>query len=127
MRWLADECVDAGVVNALRNTGHDVLYIAEASAGLADPQVIALAEAEGRVFLTEDKDFGELVFRFRLVVPGLVLLRIDPTRSHLKSPRLAAVISQIGDGLVGSYAVVTETRTRLRHLDNRHDPSPRSR
>jgi predicted nuclease of predicted toxin-antitoxin system len=117
MRWLADECVDAGLVALLRNAGHDVVYLAESSAGVTDAEAIGLAEAENRLLLTEDKDFGELVFRFRMAVPGLVLLRIDPIRSHLKRLRLEAVISQIGEGLFGRYVVVTETRARSRAME----------
>jgi len=116
MRWLADECVDAGVVAALRQAGHDVLYIAESAAGLTDTAALSLASNEQRLFLTEDKDFGELVFRFRLEVPGLVLLRIDAARPHLKRKRLETVISQIGEGLLGRYVVITETRSRSRPL-----------
>jgi predicted nuclease of predicted toxin-antitoxin system len=116
MRWLADECVDAAVVVLLRQAGHDVSYIAEIASGLTDAEALRLAYDEQRLFLTEDKDFGELVFRFRLSVPGLVLLRIDATRSHLKWRRLEAVIGQIGEGLHGRYVVVTETRSRSRPL-----------
>ena len=78
MRWLADECVAAGLVALLRADGHDVVYVAEAAAGLSDADVITLASREMRVLLTEDKDFGDLVFRRERAVPGVVLLRIAP-------------------------------------------------
>jgi hypothetical protein len=52
-----------------------------------------------------------------MAVPGLVLLRIDPTRSQLKRLRLEAVISQIGEGLFGRYVVVPETRARSRAME----------
>jgi predicted nuclease of predicted toxin-antitoxin system len=116
MRLLADECVDAGLVSVLQNAGHDVSYVAETAAGLTDAEVLRLARDESRLFLTEDKDFGELIFRFRLAVPGLVLLRIDPTRVALKGKRLEALISQLGERLFGRYVVVTETRARSRAL-----------
>jgi predicted nuclease of predicted toxin-antitoxin system len=116
MRWLADECVAAALVAALGEAGHDVLYIADFAAGLSDTEALGLARDEHRLLLTEDKDFGELVFRFRLAVPGLVLLRIDVARAHLKWRRLNAVIGQIGEGLFGRYVVVTETRCRSRPL-----------
>jgi predicted nuclease of predicted toxin-antitoxin system len=116
MRWLADECVDAAVVASLRGARHDVSYIAEIASGLTDTEVLQRARDEGRLFLTEDKDFGELIFRFRLAVPGLVLLRIDTTWAYLKWPRLETVLSQIGEGLFGRYVVITETRSRSRPL-----------
>ena len=116
MRWLADECVDAALVASLRSAAHDVLYIAEHAAGVTDTAALELAQAEQRLFLTEDKDFGELVFRFGLDVPDLVLLRIDTRRSSMTWSRLEAAIAQIGEGLFGRYVVVTENRIRARPL-----------
>jgi predicted nuclease of predicted toxin-antitoxin system len=117
MRWLADECVAAALVAALRAAQHDVAYIAEIASGLSDTEALALARAEQRLFLTEDKDFGELVFRFQLSVPGLILLRIDTTRPlDLRWTRLEAAITQIGEGLFGRYVVVIQNRTRSRPL-----------
>jgi hypothetical protein len=80
VRWLADECVDAALVSRLRGAGHDVVYVAELASGISDTEVLQLAQSNGRVLLTEDKGFGELVFRSKLTVPGVVLLRIDPER-----------------------------------------------
>jgi predicted nuclease of predicted toxin-antitoxin system len=51
------------LVGFLRTAGHNVAYIAEAAAGLSDADVIDLASRETRLLLTEDKDFGDLVFR----------------------------------------------------------------
>ena len=62
MRWLADECVDAGLVLHLRADGHDVAYMAEIMPAASDLEVVTRARAEGRVLLTEDKDFGDLIF-----------------------------------------------------------------
>jgi len=116
MRWLADECVAAPLVATLREAGHDVSYIADFASGLSDTEVLGLARDEHRLLLTEDKDFGELVFRFRWAVPGLVLLRIDATRAYLKWRRLNAVIGQIGEELFGRYVVIIESRSRSRPL-----------
>ena len=116
MRWLADECVAAPLVAFLRTGGHDVLYVAEAAAGLNDADVIALALREKRLLLTEDKDFGELVFRRERAVPGVVLMRIGSENSRLKATRLAAAIERYGGGLFGRYMVIEEGRFRSRRL-----------
>jgi predicted nuclease of predicted toxin-antitoxin system len=116
VRWLADECVAAPLVALLRTDGHDVLYVAEAAAGLSDADVIALALQEKRLLLTEDKDFGDLVFRRERAVPGVVLMRIDSGNSVLKAERLAAVIERYGEGLFGRYMVIEEGRFRSRRL-----------
>jgi predicted nuclease of predicted toxin-antitoxin system len=116
VRWLADECVDAALVTRLRGAGHDASYIAEIASGITDTEALWRAHEEGRLFLTEDKDFGELVFRFKRAVPGVVLLRIDPEKSQLKWTRLEAAIAKFGEGLFGRYVVIEEARFRSRPL-----------
>jgi predicted nuclease of predicted toxin-antitoxin system len=93
-----------------------VLYIAEHASGSTDIEALRQALDEQRLFLTEDKDFGELVFRFKLAVPGLVLLRIRPERSALKWARLETAIASFHENLFGRYIVVSETRLRARPL-----------
>jgi predicted nuclease of predicted toxin-antitoxin system len=114
--WLADECITSSLVRELRGAGHDVLYIAEFAASLSDVEVMALASQEGRLLLTADKDFGELVFRRSQVVPGLILLRIDPENGELVRARLLEAVDQFGQGLFGRYVVIDEIRFRSRPL-----------
>jgi predicted nuclease of predicted toxin-antitoxin system len=116
VRWLADECVDAPLVRLLREQRYDVVYMAEHSSGATDEDVLALAQSEDRLLLTEDKDFGELVVRWHWRVPGLVLLRIEPQRDELKWIRLSKAISTFGDRLFGRYVVIEESRLRSRDL-----------
>jgi predicted nuclease of predicted toxin-antitoxin system len=116
VRWLADECVDAGLVARLRNAGHDALYIAEVSGGASDGEVLRRAQAEARLLLTEDKGFGDLVFRSDLPAPGVVLLRLDSEKHLLKWERLEAAIAAFGERLLGRYLVVEESRFRSRPL-----------
>jgi hypothetical protein len=66
--------------------------------------------------LTEDKDFGDLVFRHGRRVPGIIVLRIDPALHELKSVRLNAAIGRFGEGLLGRYTIVEAARFRSRTL-----------
>ncbi|MES2196724.1 MAG: DUF5615 family PIN-like protein [Pseudomonadota bacterium] len=116
MRWLADECVAAPLVVFLRTSGHDVLYIAESAAGSSDADVISLALRENRLLLTEDKDFGDLVFRRQRTVPGVVLMRTDFDNPMRKALRLQATITRYGEELFGRYTVVEDGRVRSRRL-----------
>jgi predicted nuclease of predicted toxin-antitoxin system len=75
MRFLADESCDFAAVRALRTGGHDVLAVAEITHRSIDREAMALAAADDRVLLTEDKDFGWLAFVAREPVPGVVLIR----------------------------------------------------
>ena len=66
MKILADECCPANMVAALRNDGHDVVYVAETAPSTKDTNIIAWALREQRILVTEDRDFCELVFVNRM-------------------------------------------------------------
>ena len=59
---MADESCAKPVVLALREAGHDVVSIGEVAPGATDQQVLERALNERRVLITEDRDFGELVY-----------------------------------------------------------------
>jgi predicted nuclease of predicted toxin-antitoxin system len=63
MRILANENMAGSVVLALRDRGHDVLAAKESMRGEEDATILARAQAESRLVVTQDKDFGELAFR----------------------------------------------------------------
>lgn len=119
MRLLVDECVDAGLVSHLRTAGHDVVYMAEVAPAANDKEIVTRAQAEGRVLLTEDKHFGDLVFRRGQSIPGVVLLRVDPAMHGLKSARLDAAIERFGENLLGRYSIIEAARFRTRPLPRR--------
>jgi hypothetical protein len=108
--------VSGGLVTHLRGAEHDVVYVAEMAPGIEDAGILARAHDEARLLLTEDKDFGELVFRWKSSIPGLVLLRIDSERHLLKWQRLDAAIGHFGATLFGHYTVIEAGRFRSRRL-----------
>lgn len=116
MRWLIDECMDAGLVARMREHGHDVVYVMETAPAANDSEVMRRAQFENRILLTEDKDFGDLVFRRWQDVPGIILSRIDPTMHSLKWRRLTAAIERFGENLYGRYTILEEDRFRSRPL-----------
>jgi predicted nuclease of predicted toxin-antitoxin system len=116
VRRLVDECVDAALVDQLRTSGHDVVYVAEVAPRTSDVDVLLRAHNERRLLLTEDKDFGDLIFRQARSVPGIVLVRIDSRRRLFKGPRLKAAIERFGEGMFGRYTVIEDVRFRSRPL-----------
>ncbi len=61
MKFLAEECCDVFLVDKLRATGRDVLYVVEEEQGISDSQVLTKAFSENRILITEDKDFANLL------------------------------------------------------------------
>lgn len=120
MRLLADENIAAPLVRMLRKQGFDVDYVAELQPGLSDDGVLALAVRERRPILTEDRDFGELVFRQKRDVPGVIMLRL-PAAERAHWPRVVALLQLHEKKLPGSYVVIDSKRLRMRPLPDPHD------
>lgn len=113
MRFLVDECTGPTVAKWLRSEGHEVFSIYEQARGLTDAAVLSKALSENWILVTNDKDFGEMIFRERRVHKGVVFLRLADERAANKIDVLRKLIASHGDRLAGKFVTVTETRIRL--------------
>jgi predicted nuclease of predicted toxin-antitoxin system len=116
IKLLADENIAAPMVAALRDAGHDVLYIVEHAPGVADDEVLDLAREESRVILTEDKDFGDLVVRLKKGVSGVILVRLPSGPWKVRYDRLAEVLDIYKEEFHDRYVVVETDRVRSRPI-----------
>jgi predicted nuclease of predicted toxin-antitoxin system len=116
LKFLADECCDTGIVSSLRKDGHDVTYVLERKPGVSDDEVLVEAYNEERILLTEDKDFGELVYRLKKPSSGIVLIRIDVKERHMKWRRLKKLIENYDERLPGHFVVIDSQKFRFRPL-----------
>ncbi len=64
MEFLANENFPGPSIGFLRKNGVNVKSIAEQNPGISDEQVMKLGIDEGRIILTHDSDYGELIFKF---------------------------------------------------------------
>lgn len=113
MRILADENFPGDAVAALRERGHDVARAQSDAPGISDTEVLARAQAEGRILVTFDKDFGELAFRSGLPASnGIVLFRISmPSPSRVAQVAVAALESRTD--WAGHFSVAEDDRIRM--------------
>jgi len=113
VRFLADESCDFSVVRALRAAGHDVLAVAEVLSGSDDAVVMDLAFREYRVLLTEDKDFGQLVYAYSQQSSGVILIRYPASARKGLPEAVVTLVSRIAADLVGSFVVMSPGRVRI--------------
>ena len=117
MRFLADECIPPAIIASLRVTGHDVLSVREAFPSASDAFILSLSVQERRIVLTEDNDYGELIFhRSKAAAVGVVLLRMPDAKRDKRWARLKAVLDELGDRLLGKYVIVGPDRVRVAQL-----------
>lgn len=112
--FMADENVDAGIVVRLRADGHDVVWVAELAPGIDDEQVMALANDQGRVLITTDKDFGDLVFRLGRVTAGVILLRLEGLASTAKAETVSLAVAAHFAEIGGAFSVIAPGVMRIR-------------
>ena len=112
MKFLLDACMASrSLHDLLEGLGHDVLSCPDVDPQAADEALLALARDEGRVLLTEDKDFGELVFVRRLPHPCIVRF------VEMSVAEQVAAMRQLLErhaGALGAGAIVVVTREKVR-------------
>ena len=111
MRLLADENFPLPTIEALRHAGHDVAWVRTDHPGAKDSELLDLAESDGRVLLTLDKDFWQIAIQRRhpLEQSGLLLFRVHPAIPENITPlvhRTLATAQKWG----GHASVVTAER-----------------
>lgn len=113
MRFLADESCDFAAVRALRADGHDVETVSEVNPGADDEVVLALARAESRVLLTEDKDFGLLAYGGGQDTSGVILIRYPADARRSLGLAVVQVVTELADRIAGAFIVVEPGRARV--------------
>ena len=120
MRFLLDENVEFRIAIMLAADGHDVTAIAhDYPHALRDAEVLALATAENRILITNDRDFGELIFRERQPHTGVIYFRLGlaaPVEEKVGWLRrtLASHADQLDQFLVVTPRGVRVRRKKLR-------------
>ena len=97
----------------LTDLGHDVLSAREIDPRATDEALLALANRERRVLVTEDKDFGELVFVRRMKHPCVV--RFVGMRVAEQVTAMRELIEHHAEAMrMRALIVVTQRRVRIR-------------
>jgi predicted nuclease of predicted toxin-antitoxin system len=118
MRFLADMGVSLRVVEWLRSFSHDVIHLRdEGLQTLPNGEIFQKALREGRIVLTFDLDFGEIVAASGARSVSVILFRLSNTRADFVIQRLKTVLEQSVEELAqGAVVLVEDGRHRVRRL-----------
>ena len=112
MKFLIDESADARLAPYLRSLRHEAILVTESlGRGTPDLAILAYAREQGCVIITDDRDFGELVYRRREPHLGVVYFRLSDTLFETRRARMAYVLEQHADDF-DQFLVVTGSRVR---------------
>ncbi len=114
MKFLLDVCASSHSLRAmLTDLGYDVISGLEINPRASDEELLGIANQEERVLITEDKDFGELVYLHRL--PHSCIIRLVDMRVEEKTVAMQKLIECHSDAMKkGSIIVVSQRRVRIR-------------
>lgn len=121
VRLLADECISRSLVAAIRDAGHDVAWITEVESGAPDKAVLARAFNEGRILLTEDRDFGEMTVRSGHRSHGVILMALWSMPSEDRAARIVQALNVLAGMPANQFVVIEPQRLRCRSLVHRPD------
>lgn len=118
MKFLLDQDVYAITEQFLREQGHHVVTASELGFARAkDLELLKLADEQERIFVTRDRDFGNLVFVQNLG-SGVIFLRVLPTEINEVHAQLQKVIETYSEEeLAKSFVVVEKNRHRIRRIE----------
>ena len=114
MKIVADESVDYGIIEALRINGFEVNAIEDTRKGSTDEDVLEISLQEHSILVTEDKDFGELVYRLKKAHIGIVLIRLPGLDLESKIEIVLKSLKENFERMKNSLSVISSTLTRIR-------------
>ena len=110
--------VSLTTVEALRAAHHDAVHLRdEGLIRLRDPEIAAKAVAEGRIVLTFDLDFGDILAATGSAGPSVVIFRLRNQTPIAVNPRLFRVMADCTEELMsGAIVIVEDEGFRVRRL-----------
>ena len=113
MRFLVDECTGPAVATWLRDENHNVFSVFDQARGMDDDDIIRKALDEQWILITNDKDFGDKVYRDGRLHRGVILLRLEDERPASKIQVLSRLLEAYSGKIPTSFLVVTERQVRF--------------
>ncbi len=114
MKFLVDECTGILVSEKLKQMNFDSVSVIESMRGAEDEEIVKKAVEEGRVIITNDKDFVRLA-RFHKL-PGLILLRLKDESAKNKIRLISFIVSSYAEAILGNVIIVSEKKIRVRRI-----------
>lgn len=113
LKVIVDERTGPAVAQWLIDRGFETISIFDTFRGSQDIDILTMAIKSGSIIITNDKDFGEMVFKENLNHKGIILLRLSNERSWHKIEVLEKLFNTNLAELIGNFTVVTDTTIRI--------------
>ena len=112
MRFLIDENLGDRFASIFSRYGYKAVFVGNIMRSAPDEKILSFAEKEKLIIITDDKDFGELVFRLKKPAQGIILFRTSPTEPE----KLFEMVHGVLNKAEGKFIVAKEGQIRVRSL-----------
>ena len=118
MKFLGDMGISPRTIALLRERGYDAIHLVEQKLErMPDPSILEKARQEGRILLTVDLDFTQLLAISGESLPSVILFRLGNVSREVVNTYLLSVLENYATELEsGSIISVNEASSRLRRL-----------
>jgi len=117
IKFLADVNIEKDIVDFIKNSGCDILWMPDYNCRSSDAELLKLAQSDKRVLITNDKDFGELVFLQKKISAGIILIRVGNQDVQQKLNVLKKLLNYYAGKIENHFIVLTEKRIRIKLLE----------
>lgn len=118
MKFLANENFPLLSIRILRAANHHVFSVIQEAPGSKDEDILKRAHVEDLIILTFDRDYGELIFRHRTLLPaGVVYFRFSPATPAEPGDIFLNILAQGIISIGGMFTVIERGRIRQRTFD----------
>jgi predicted nuclease of predicted toxin-antitoxin system len=118
IKFIADVNVEKAIVDYLLEEGYDVKWIPDYNREMLDEDLLELAKVEGRILITNDKDFGEIVFFQKSLSLGIILLRIKGQKVEVKLKLIKELFQNYRNKLLNNFVIITDKKLRFIPLED---------
>jgi predicted nuclease of predicted toxin-antitoxin system len=119
VKLLLDNNLSVRLASTLNGAGFDAVHVRDLGLAAAeDAEVLARAEADERILVSADNDFGTLLAATRAARPSVVFLRRTNGRRYDEiASLLTANLPEVADDLqAGAMVVIGQEEMRVRRL-----------
>ena len=113
MKFIVDECTGPKVAKWLKSIGHEIFSVHDESRGVDDETIINKANKENFILITNDKDFGELIFKMNKEHKGVILLSLENESPENKILVLSKLLESYSEKLANNFTVVSEKSIKI--------------
>ncbi len=112
-KFIADVNVEKGIIDFLAGNGYDIKWIPDYDCKIFDEELIELANREKRILITNDKDFGELIFLQKRLSTGVILFRVKGQVTRHKIDLMKKLVAEYSDKLGNHFVVASKAKIRF--------------